>query len=88
MLLESRTVYVPAQAELDAERNDEGGPSVDCMAQFGEAACQAGAPDYGVNDAETDITDTIANLLHYARKMDVDIDTVLCRAQMHFEAER
>ena len=65
MLLESHTVYLPAQAELDADRAEYGEIGTKCRAQYGEAACDAGNPDHVQVLAEESAPDAIANILHY-----------------------
>lgn len=38
----------------------------DDRAEYGHRAVKAGSPDYGRNDAQTDLTDALANMMHYA----------------------
>jgi hypothetical protein len=87
MLLTTKTVYWPAQAEID-DRDDEGDLRNEVRAQYGEAAVDAGTPDRGMNDDSTDAADAISNVLHWlAYQGDPDPLAALDRARMHFEAE-
>lgn len=92
MLLESKLVHVPAQAEMDADWNEHGTLSNKVRASFGEAALEVGTPDRGGNDNKTDAVDTIANILHYLTYEahtpgSVDVRKVLEGALLHFDAE-
>jgi hypothetical protein len=66
---------------------------VDCVA-YGQAAIEAGTPDYGQNGhglggLRTDAVDTIANVLHLlAFNLDDDPQSVLASALRHHLAER
>jgi hypothetical protein len=69
MLLERKTVHVPAQPEIDADLNEWGFIGAKCCAAYGHAAVEAGAPDYpdgdGAEAARTGAIDAIANILHW-----------------------
>lgn len=92
MLLEARNVHIPAGVEREVDLNELGCLSVLTRAQFGEAAVQAGDPDYGTDDAFTTASDVIANILHWLARETDGVDTepasVIERALMQFEAER
>lgn len=65
MILTTITVNVPAQREIDADLNEYGHISTKCRAQYGEAAVEAGAPDYEALDPLEAASDAIANILHW-----------------------
>ena len=56
-------------------------------AQYGQNAVNAGTPDIGQNDAHTDLTDTLSNLLHLAAQAGLDFDAALGTARFHTESE-
>ena len=92
MLLESHNVYVPALAELDADRAEYGEIGTKCRAQYGEAACDAGDPDFEVSDCETSASDAIANILHYVEQFAYEtpgdtIERVMRNALQTYESD-
>ena len=61
--------------------------------RFGRAAVQFGTPDIGANGddiegQESDLTDTLANIMHYCHSEKIDFNRALSRAQMHFNEEK
>lgn len=56
-------------------------------AQYGQKAVQAGTPDYGQNDAHTDLVDTLSNLLHLSNQAGLAFDEALRTARFHTESE-
>lgn len=57
---------------------------IDC-ARYGAAAANAGAAD--ANDAETNIIDALANLMHYADSIGADFGAAVESAKVHHTAE-
>lgn len=74
---------------LDAEESDYPGREMTNAdrAAYGECALKAGTPDFGQNDRQTDLGDTLSNLLHYARLMKLHWLDAARMANIHFEAE-
>lgn len=87
MLLDTRTVNVPAQEEIDADLDEYGHIGIRCRAEYGNAAVDAGAPDSNEDD-RTCAIDAIANILHWLEDKEVSPAGVLDMALTHFEAER
>lgn len=92
MLTRTVTAQVPAQEEIDADLAEWGSIGVKVCAQYGQAAIEVGAPDYGNgygNGIETDAADAITNILHFAAWVDCELsaDELCERALMHFHAE-
>lgn len=56
-------------------------------AAHGRLAVLAGTPDWEYNDAQTNLVDALANLMHYAQVTGLDFDEALDWAQEHFTAE-
>ena len=56
-------------------------------AAWGEAAVKQD-PDFGENDIEISVTDTLSNIMHYCEHKGIDFDTALDDADTHFSAER
>jgi hypothetical protein len=67
MLLDSRTVHVPAGREVEADRNEfDGQIGTNTRAAFGRAAVEAGTVEGGgMQDVREDVVDAITNLMHY-----------------------
>lgn len=64
------------------------GEERDHRASYGARAVEVGTPDYGQNDDQTDLTDTLANLMHHAdRHPELDFASALESASGHFHAE-
>lgn len=56
--------------------------------RYGAKAVLAGNPDsIGSNDEQTNLTDTLANMMHYARENDLDFAQALRMAKAHFQDE-
>src|SRR4029077_18596245 len=70
-----------------AIRDPEGDLKNEARAEFGRAAVDVGTPDRGQNDDRTDAVDTIANILHWLARLDLDPRACLEAATRHFEAE-
>jgi hypothetical protein len=91
MLLETKIVHIPALRERQADLNEYGHLGLKVRATFGEAAIDAGTPDFGQNDARTDAVDAIANILHhliYEHGLSPDEAVeVFDSAETHFRAE-
>jgi len=88
VLLRSRTVYVPALREVDADLAEFGALGPRLCAQYGQAAVEAGSgTDEGKEPMEA-ATDAIANVLHWAVQVGADTDAILRSATTHFDAER
>jgi hypothetical protein len=92
MICDTRTVNVPAQAEIDADLAEYGHVGRACQNQYGEAAVEAGAPDFpdGPPDEaqQTGAVDAIANVLLWLAEEGGDPDAALRSASDHFDAER
>jgi hypothetical protein len=58
-------------------------------AMIGAAGVRAGTADYWANagDEATNLTDAIANIIHYCDTLGTDFDEVLRRARLHYDAE-
>jgi hypothetical protein len=56
-------------------------------AGFGYRAIVAGSPDIGMNDDQTDVTDALANIMHYCESKGLDFDMAVGSAEGHFSAE-
>lgn len=54
----------------------------------GKAALRAGSQDFGMNDLQTDLVDTLANLMHAAEDEGLDFDQALSSAEGHFNDEQ
>jgi hypothetical protein len=52
-----------------------------------QAAIEAGSPDFGMNDPQTDLVDVLTNLLHWADDRSVDFAHALVLAEGHHENE-
>lgn len=89
MLLEALVVYVPATPERDADISEFGRLSQKTEASFGEAACQAGDPDFAENDPPEAAIDAITAILHWLsyNGQGEDIERVLRCAKRHFDEE-
>lgn len=93
MLLERKIVHVPADREREADLNEYGHLGWKVRAGFGQAAIEAGTPDYGRNAEEDDAIDAIANILHHLSYHDHPhargdmADRVLRMARSHWETE-
>lgn len=88
MLLERRVVNVPADPELDADVNEYGHLGCKIRAAFGLAAVEAGTPDFGQNDGNTDAVDAIANILHHIEEAGGEVEVALGVALGHYWNER
>lgn len=98
MLLESKIVQVPAGREREADLNEYGHLGLKVRAGFGQAAIEAGTPDYGQDAEETDAVDAISNILHHlsyhaglyetdAEDIENMVDRVLASARAQWLAE-
>lgn len=56
-------------------------------ADDGLRAIRAGTPDRALNDDQTNLVDTLANIMHACRRYGLDFDRALESATGHFEAE-
>lgn len=54
----------------------------------GAAAVRAGSLDCGQNDIQTDLSDALANMMHYAHDHMLDFQAALDNAARNFEEER
>lgn len=57
-------------------------------AEYGLRAAERGTPDARENDVETNLVDTIANVLHAAELFYGGAEAVLRQAREHFEREK
>lgn len=86
MLLKRQIVLLPAQEEIDADLAEYGSIGMKVAAEYGRAAVDVGAPDK--EGPQTELTDTLANIMHYANYYEHDFEAALVSARNHFEAER
>lgn len=54
---------------------------------WGMAALAAGTPDYPHNDQQTNLVDTLSNLMHAARLLELDFTAALKTAREHHDDE-
>ena len=57
-------------------------------AGYGARAVVAGTPDGFHNDAQTNVVDTLANIMLHCHLRSIDFAAALDSAEMHFEAEK
>jgi len=85
-LLSSKVVHVPAGREIEADINEYGTMGNKLRAMFGAAAVEAGTPDD--DEPETNVVDTLANIMHHVRYDEIgDFDQLVESARTHFQAE-
>lgn len=82
----TRTVFVPAQREIDADLADHGHIGAKLCAEYGRAAVDVGAPDH--DEAETMVTDALANIMHFCDRVQIDFGAALSEAEINHSAER
>lgn len=90
MLMQHKSVLVPAKTERDADLAEFGSLSTKTLAGFGGAACAAGNPDHELVTPSESAADTIANVLHWlAAHLDDDdeVEAALDTALMNYRAE-
>lgn len=95
MLMQHKSVLVPAKTERDADLAEFGSLSTKTLAGFGGAACAAGNPDHELVTPSESAADTIANVLHWlAAHLDGDdgevdgkVEAALDTALMNYRAE-
>lgn len=80
-----------AQADLDQGESDhEFDRTVLDMALTGRdmaALALTGSSHMALEDYETGLADALCNLMHFARRYDIDFDAELARATRHHEVE-
>lgn len=54
---------------------------------LGLMAIMAGTADYDQEDATANVTDTLANILHYCREQGIEIRDCLAMAELHVDME-
>jgi hypothetical protein len=68
---------------------DEKKQYLERRADNGAAAVRAGTPDFRLNDSEgIDVSDALANIMHYCARANLDFTDATERAARHFDAEQ